>query len=178
MTDEDAKFQKSLEQALPTDTLADHRGHIDRMLKSSPYPDPWGKETTMIRIGLRRSVDPKLQSPKAAAEVIEGLIETLMFFMKEGDSKKMENLFFDMLDGMATHPKAFVALSKFADLRSSAKVVGQGHVEEPAGSDVSEVEEPRDSRNAQVDSESEFETPLRREEDAVDYFSTGEVYGS
>lgn len=178
---EDAKFFKMVVDALPEGLYRDHEVHISRMLHSSPYPEPWSSEATMLRMGLRRSSDSRLQTPRGAASVITDLVETLSAF--RGD--KMEEWFFEVLEGLATHSTSLVTFSSYGKL-SSGTPLAQGRVDAPAGSDVSEMEEDRDeivaAAGQTIGSGSEYEADgggggeNDGSDGGVEYLSTGEVY--
>lgn len=175
--DEDAKFFELVKAALGS-TYVEHRGHVLRILRSSPHPEPWASQTTMLRMGMRRSLDAKLQTPRGAAAVVGDLLETLEIFEKQGTG--MEEWFFGALEGLATHPEALVTFSKYA-LLSSTQPTSRARIEEPGGSDESEVGDQDDDRNQDRDRANArvFSGGAHVDESAdegVDYLSTGEFY--
>lgn len=138
----DDAFARELRASLPEGLYADHRAHVERMLASSPDVEPWSRETSLLRAGMRRSADPALRRPRAAAGLIVALVRTLTELSRRSD--EMEDWFFAVLEGVATNANAVVAFASYAAAlepvrEEEEEPLGQARV--PIGSDQSGLED-------------------------------------
>lgn len=175
---EDLTFYEALTAALTEEVREKHADHVIRILESSSRSSLWAEETTLLRLGMRKSLDPDLRDPAKAARTVVDLVATLEAFRLQGD--RMEEWFFVVLDGVATDPDALIAFSTYAALTELPKMeiaTARATTAPPAGSGESEFGDERDPALDldESESESEFEVAGTRIESA-ECLSTGEVY--